>query len=117
MDNVLKELRNYSAWMDTFHKNIVHFHGGPDVALTEDNYLFIGFKPFHENRTELEDGTMYITIRCGLSGIYSCLNEWKEGRWGVECLDGSYTIAYRKLKDYEEFDKENDYTNDSDNAL
>lgn len=98
MEYDFTELKKYSDWMDTFHKDIVHFHGGPDVALTEDNYLFIGLKPFRENRTELEDGTMYLTIRCGLNGIYSCLNEWKEGRWCVDCLDYSTTIAYRELK-------------------
>lgn len=103
MEYDLTELKKYSDWMDTFHKDIVHFHGGPDVALTEDNYLFIGLKPFRENRTELKDGTMYLTIRCGLSGIYSCLNEWKEGRWVAECLDGSTTIGYRELKEYEKY--------------
>ena len=103
MEHDYAELKKYSAWMDTFHKDIVHFHGNPNVVLTEDNALFIGFKPFRENRTELEDGTMYVTIRCGFSGIYSCLNEWKEGRWGAECLDGSTTIAYRELSEEEKY--------------
>ena len=105
MEYDFTELKKYRDWMDTFHKDIVHFHGGPDVALTEDNYLFIGLKPFRENYTELEDGKMYLTIRCGLSGIYSCLNEWKEGRWGTEYLDGSTTIAYRKLRPDEIYNK------------
>ena len=103
MEDYFTELKKYSDWMDTFNKDIVHFHGSPNVAITEDNKLFIGFKPFRENRTELEDGTMYLTIRCGLNGIYSFLNVWKEGRWGAECLDGSTTIAYRELKAEEKY--------------
>jgi hypothetical protein len=97
------KLTKYSAWMDTFHKDIVHFHGSPNVTITEDNKLFLGFKPFRENRTELEEGKMYLTIRCGLCGIYSCLNQWKGGRWGMKCLDGSSTIAYRELKEEEKY--------------
>lgn len=105
MEPDFTELKKYSAWMDTFHKDIVYFRGGPNVVITEDNSLFIGFKPFRENRTELEDETMYVTIRCGLSGIYSCLNEWNKGRWGAECLDGSTTIAYRELRPDELYNK------------
>lgn len=103
MEHDFTELKKYSAWMDTFHKDIVHFYGGSNVTLTEDNKFFIGFKPFCENHTELKDGTMYVTIRCGLSGIYTCLNEWKNGGWYAKCLDGSTTIAYRELKEYEKY--------------
>ena len=42
-----------------------------------------------------EDG-WYMTIRCGLSGIYTCLNEWKDNKWQVEATDDSVTIAYSK---------------------
>ena len=42
-----------------------------------------------------EDG-WYITIRCGLSGIYTCLNKWKDNKWQVEAADASDTIAYSK---------------------
>lgn len=37
-----------------------------------------------------------MTIRCGLSGIYTCLNEWKDNKWQVEVTDASDTIAYSK---------------------
>lgn len=43
-----------------------------------------------------ENDGWYMTIRCGLSGIYSCINEWKNNRWQVEVLDASNTIAYSK---------------------
>lgn len=42
-----------------------------------------------------EDG-YYMTIRCGLGGIYTCLNEWKDNAWQVETADASDTIAYSK---------------------
>lgn len=38
----------------------------------------------------------YMTIRCGLSGIYTCLDEWKDNRWQVNVLDDSSVIAYTK---------------------
>ena len=44
-----------------------------------------------------EDG-MYLTIRCGLSGIKTYINEWKDGKWQMEILDGSKTIAYSRNK-------------------
>jgi hypothetical protein len=42
-----------------------------------------------------EDG-YYMTIRCGLGGIYTCLNKWKDNAWQVEAADASNTIAYSK---------------------
>lgn len=51
------------------------------------------FKPAkHQPR---ESG-YYMTIRCGLGGIYYNLDEWKDDRWQVAILDGSYVIAYSK---------------------
>ena len=38
----------------------------------------------------------YMTIRCGLSGIYTCLDEWKDNRWQVGVSDDSDVIAYTK---------------------
>ena len=104
MEDDFKELKKYSAWMKTFEQKIVDFHesiwdGNVETVFYKD------FKPFHEGRTELEDGVNYVTIRCGLCGIYTCLNEWKDGHWYAKCLDGSTTIAYRELKDYEKYKK------------
>ena len=42
-----------------------------------------------------EDG-YYMTIKCGLGGIYTCLNEWKNGKWMVLSTDDSNVIAYSK---------------------
>jgi hypothetical protein len=42
-----------------------------------------------------EDG-YYITIKCGLGGIYTSLNEWKNGEWMVLATDDSFVIAYSK---------------------
>ena len=38
----------------------------------------------------------YMAIRCGLSGIYTCLDEWKNGKFQLGILDGSDVIAYSK---------------------
>lgn len=42
-----------------------------------------------------EDG-YYMTIRCGLSGIYTCLDEFKDGKWQVGVFDDSSVIVYTK---------------------
>ena len=36
----------------------------------------------------------YMTIRCGLSGIYTHLDEWKDNKWQVGILDDSKVIAW-----------------------
>jgi hypothetical protein len=38
----------------------------------------------------------YMTIRCGMSGIYTCVNVWKDNKWQIEAADASDTIAYSK---------------------
>ena len=60
-------------------KEILKFH---------DDYKPANYQPEKEG--------YYMTIRCGLSGIYTCLNEWKDGKWQVEVLDASKTIAYSR---------------------
>jgi len=42
-----------------------------------------------------EDG-YYITIKCGRGGVYTCLNEWTQGKWMVISLDDSDVIAYSR---------------------
>jgi hypothetical protein len=53
-----------------------------------------------------EDG-YYITVKCGLGGIYTSLNEWKNGEWMVLTTDDSNIIAYSKeqvsKEDFEEW--------------
>lgn len=41
-----------------------------------------------------EKNGIYKTIRAGLGGIYSVLNEWKDNKWQVEAADASYTIYF-----------------------
>jgi len=101
MADDFKELRKYGAWMKTFEHTIVDFH--ETWFSNVDGDFYKNFKPFHDERTELKEGTMYVTIRCGLGGIYTCLNQWMGGRWGAECLDGSTTIAYRELREEEKY--------------
>lgn len=42
-----------------------------------------------------EDG-YYITIRCGLGGIYTHLDEYKDGKWQLGIADDSNVIAYQR---------------------
>ena len=65
--------------MEIREEHIVHF----------DN----DYKP--ANHPPKEDG-FYMTIRCGLGGIYYNLDEWKDSNWQVGILDGSYVIAYSR---------------------
>jgi hypothetical protein len=59
-----------------------------DILKFHDDYKPSNFPPSKEG--------FYMTIRCGLGGIYTCLNEWKDDRWQVEVADASHTIAYSK---------------------
>ena len=68
--------------IDSYHKRIFNFN--------RDEYDFI---PAHHNPKE--EG-YYVTIRCGLSGIYQMLNEWKNNDWQINLTDNSYTIAYSR---------------------
>ena len=65
--------------MEITHEQIFNFDG---------NYI-----PSHH--TPKEEG-FYMTIRCGLNGIYTHLDEWKGGHWQVRILDDSKVIAYSK---------------------
>lgn len=51
------------------------------------------FRPAHYPP---EEEGFYLTIRCGLPGIYTTVNQWKDGKWQMEVLDGSVTIAYSR---------------------
>ena len=38
----------------------------------------------------------YMTIRCGLGGLYTSLNEWQDGNWSMFAADDSDVIAYSR---------------------
>lgn len=65
--------------MEIIEKNILYFNKEND------------YKP--SNKLPKEDG-FYMTIRCGYGGIYTDFNEWHEGHWIKQVLDGSNIIAY-----------------------
>lgn len=58
-------------------------------------YDFDGFYYLSEYRTPEKEG-FYLTIRCGLGGIYSHVNEWKNGKWQACAADASKVIAFSK---------------------
>ena len=76
-DEIYKKIKSYD-------KKILEFD-------LDDN----NFKPAHYPPKE---NGMYITIRCGFSGIYQKLDQYKDGEWQLRVLDGSKVIAYSKNK-------------------
>lgn len=67
--------------INSYRKDIFKFHG---------EFKLAKYPPTEEGN--------YITIRCGLSGIYQGLNQWKDGKWQMQILDASDIIAYSKEK-------------------
>ena len=51
------------------------------------------FKPAHY--PPKEDG-LYVTLRCGFTGITQELDRYENGEWQLRVLDGSKVIAYSK---------------------
>ena len=73
-------LLQYLRWMKSYEKTLLSFG---------DSWKKYGkIKP--------ESPGIYLTVRCGFSGIYTCLNHWDGSKWGVESADGSETIAFKK---------------------
>lgn len=79
MKEALRKAQAYLDWSKTFEKRIMTF---------DDDFRPMSHEPYEEG--------MYVTIRCGLSGIYQVLNRWEDGRWQMVVPDGSTTIAYSK---------------------
>lgn len=79
MKEALRKAQAYLDWSRTFEKSIMTF---------DDDFRPMRHEPCEEG--------VYVTIRCGLSGIYQVLNRWEDGKWQMEVLDGSTTIAYSK---------------------
>lgn len=92
------KLEKYVEWMHTFEKKVADFH---------DSDFYDGFKPYRDGK-DVPDGT-YLTIRCGLGGIYTVINFFKDGQWMAEALDNSTTVAYRPLKNGEDFNENKNY--------
>lgn len=74
---------------DEIYKKIKSY----DKRIFEFSHEKNNFKP--ANYTPQEDG-YYVTIRCGLTGIYQTLDRYENGDWQLRVLDGSKVIAYSK---------------------
>lgn len=59
-------------------------------------YDFDGEYKLTTNGCVPEKDGFYLTIRCGLGGIYSMINEFKNGKWQASVADASTTIAFSK---------------------
>lgn len=75
------------------------------MKITEEHIFDFNGEWKPANHSPNKEG-FYITIRCGLSGIYTILNEWKNNDWQINVLDASTTIAYsRELIPKEDVDE------------
>ena len=85
----MKDIKKLEIFYHRFEHTVCDFNGG--------FYPFTGrrFKPYREGM-HIDDG-LYITVRCGFSGIYTMLNDMKDGKWVTGVLDGSTTIAFATL--------------------
>lgn len=65
---------------------------------TDENNRWKLFNPLRVPE-KLESG-VYLTIRCGYSGIYQQINIWdqKKKDWEIKIADGSYTIMYKDIE-------------------
>ena len=88
-DNMLlDELeKNYAKNRKELEKQIFMF----DRDAQEFDYV-----PSMDGRRTPEKEGMYLTIRCGLTGIYTAVNMWKDNKWQMCVLDGSSTIAFSR---------------------
>jgi hypothetical protein len=74
-DEIYKKIQSYRKTIFNFDRE-------------ENDFKLIQYPP-------KEDG-LYITIRCGLTGIYQTLDQYKDGVWQLRVLDGSVPIAYSR---------------------
>ena len=92
------KLRHLEIFCKGFEQTLCNFSG--------DIYLFGGrrFKPYRGS-LRVKDG-VYITMRCGLGGIYTMLDTMKDGKWQTGVLDNSTVIAFASLtkKETEEYE-------------
>ena len=57
---------------------------------------FVGENKYRPADYPPKENGYYMTIRCGFGGIYTHLDEWKDGQWMVGIADASIVIAYTK---------------------
>lgn len=84
IEEVEKRLKPIMEELDSYKRTILDFK-------RDDGYDFIP-----ANQCNPREEGMYVTLRCGYTGIYQMLNEWKNGQWAIGITDGSTTIAYSR---------------------
>lgn len=90
LDNLIKE-------MESYEKKIMRFKRDDGIDFIPAN-----------NTNPSKPGT-YVTLRCGLRGIYQMLNEWNGSEWITKVADAGFIIAYSRepvvLKTLENMEK------------
>jgi len=75
------KLRKQAEWMKNFDEVVMEFSD-------KSGWIHIKRKPEKEG--------WYVTVRVGFAGIYRLLDQWKDGQFQIQCLDGSSVVAYSK---------------------
>ena len=83
-NKIPKRLKDLMEETESYRRQIFKFDRHNDVDFIPADSI----KP-------RKDG-IYITLRCGLSGIYQIINEWRDGKWQMEACDASFTIAFSR---------------------
>lgn len=81
-----KKLKIISSTIRDYESRIMDFDRN---TMSED------YAPCTDSIGPKEEG-MYLTIRCGLTGIYTKVDQWKNGHWQLRILDGSRIVAYNR---------------------
>lgn len=81
--------RDVFKFLEKFHQT--------RIEKNEDETPWKLFKPTGTNN--IEPG-VYLTLRCGLGGIYQFCNTWDGQKWESSIADGSYTIMYKDIESY-----------------
>lgn len=84
-------------YLKKFKKQIITQYDEDDV---NHEHRWMPFDPA-KSYNSLESG-VYLTIRCGLGGIYQTYNIWdaKEKKWLIQIADGSFTIMFKDIEPY-----------------
>ena len=75
-----EKLKALMKEMESYHKVIMEFY--------DTDFIPGNVRPKKKG--------YYLTLRCGLGGIYQMVNEWNGSSWEVNATDASYTIAYSR---------------------
>ena len=76
----MSNFEDFHKFIKSYEVNLIEFRNGSIFDFLPSQYQ------------PKEDG-YYFTIRCGLTGLYTRVDMWKNGSWSYRSADGSNLIA------------------------